>query len=990
MKKPFHLYASTLLTLAIATSALARAGGGCFEEGTPIITPRGEVSIEQLHVGDEIVGGVVQSVIRVEPESYLELTRNGRTLHVTGVHPFQVAPGVFREASRLPGAHRIPATRPAYNLLVSPGGTYIAAGSIVHNKGCFLADTPILRADGSEIWIRDIQPGEELLAFTRAGEVVTGTVLNVITHQVDEYLIVSLERCKLHVTVEHPFYVGDGTFKTLEALTIGDTVYAYDGQGIRPQRIESIERVRSRVRVYNLQTDAPNTYFANRIAVHNKGGCFAAGTLIRTPRGDVPIQQIRPGDEVLSGDGQTVLVHAAFVTRAPVLTLHTSAGDLRTTAEHPVLCRDNQFRDAGVLYIGDRIINQSVGGVSDADWQHHPKIESIETGPPALVYNLSIAAPHTFVADGFVVHNKGGCFPAGVLVTTPSGPRQIETLAVGDEVLAVTEGGQSITTRVRRVYETSSPLLILRFADGTILRTTDEHPLSLANGKFLPAADTSVGAAVRVWRRDRIETTKIVTRNTDPQFIRVYNLEVGAPHTFIAEGVVVHNKGGFGGGRGFGGGGYRGGGGRYVGGGGGGRPMEKDDWMVIGGVVGAAGLIVVLICLAPKKDENLDFCYPRTAINKKAFKTRTLLNFIAKTDTTFTPATLEERARTTFMFAQKNWEARDYLPMRKLMMPDLFAAQSQQLAGLLRNHEINVIADLDVENVDIVNVRYTHKPNDREFTALITAKARDYYIDDQTRDFIRGDRKAARFQEFWTYQWQDGAWLVREIEQTRESDALKDENFFEQFTDTGRDQIYGEEAGKEGPAGPWLEKDVATKATRIERMLNFLVQTDKIWNRQKMIQRARDVFTKVILARESGNVADIPTSDLSADLAAALRQEIESRRAACEIIEFRNFCIRKAELILIRNYLDRAKDEFSARISAHAQKIVLQNGETIRADEYVSPFEAFCVFTRAGNQWNLKEILPPGRGKDLLSQENLDEDSTPDQVQWYYKQTRAN
>jgi predicted lipid-binding transport protein (Tim44 family) len=397
-----------------------------------------------------------------------------------------------------------------------------------------------------------------------------------------------------------------------------------------------------------------------------------------------------------------------------------------------------------------------------------------------------------------------------------------------------------------------------------------------------------------------------------------------------------------------------------------------------------------LVLRAQKKDENLDFCYPRTAINKKAFKTRTLLNFIAKNDNAFTPATLEQHAKSTFIEAQKNWEKRDYAPMRTLMMPDLWAAQSEQLAGLRRNHEINVIADLDIENVDIVNVRYTHKPSDREFTALITAKSRDYYIDDRSMKFIRGDHKPARFQEFWTFQWQDGAWLVREIEQTRESDALKDENFFEQFTDTGRDQIYGEEAGREGPAGPWLEKDVATKATRIERMLNFLVQTDKIWNRQKMIQRARDVFTKVILTRESGNVADIPTGDLSPDLAAALRQEIESRRAAGESIEFRNFCIRKAELILIRNYVDRDKDEFSARISAHAQKNVLQNGQTIRADEYVSPFEAFCVFTRAGNQWNLKEILPSGRGKNLLTQENLDEESTPDQVQWYYKQTRAN
>src|SRR4029079_968053 len=128
--------------------------------------------------------------------------------HVTDEHPFQVAPGVFREASRLDNVWRIPAKLTAYNLLVSPGGTFIAGGCVVHNKGCFLPDTPILRADGSEIWIRDVKPGDELLAFATSGDVVPTTVHNVLTHDVEEYLIVTTEKCVLRVTVEHPFYVG--------------------------------------------------------------------------------------------------------------------------------------------------------------------------------------------------------------------------------------------------------------------------------------------------------------------------------------------------------------------------------------------------------------------------------------------------------------------------------------------------------------------------------------------------------------------------------------------------------------------------------------------------------------------------------------------------------------------------------------------------------------------------------------------------------------
>src|SRR5580693_8812972 len=81
-----------------ATTVWARGGGGCFEEGTPILTPRGEVPIEQLRIGDAVIGGRVEAITRVEPSEYLVI---GDGVHVTAEHPFQIAPGVFRMADRV-------------------------------------------------------------------------------------------------------------------------------------------------------------------------------------------------------------------------------------------------------------------------------------------------------------------------------------------------------------------------------------------------------------------------------------------------------------------------------------------------------------------------------------------------------------------------------------------------------------------------------------------------------------------------------------------------------------------------------------------------------------------------------------------------------------------------------------------------------------------------------------------------------------------------
>jgi hypothetical protein len=107
------------------------------------------------------------------------------------------------------------------------------------------------------------------------------------------------------------------------------------------------------------------------------------------------------------------------------------------------------------------------------------------------------------------------------------------------------------------------------------------------------------------------------------------------------------------------------------------------------------------------------------------------------------------------------------------------------------------------------------------------------------------------------------------------------------------------------------------------------------------------------------------------------------------VTEYRNLCVRKAELILIRNYADLAKDEFTVRISAHAQKIVRKGTIVLSQQQYVSPFEEYWTFGRLDNIWKLKEVLPPARGEKMIAEENVDQESSAQQMQWYSRQTRA-
>ncbi len=362
----------------------ARGGGGCVAAGTLIDTPDGQRPVESLRVGDTVwslqsghrIRASVQAVYAVDPGEYIELTAAGGTLRLTAEHPVQTATGVFTRAdaltgqsvlftatvrSSLTGLRRIPADQPAYNLLVSPGGVFWANGFLVHNKGCFLPDTPITMADGSRRPIGKLRAGDQVLAFTPDGVPVTTSVRRMLTHKVDTYLVVRTATSELHVTEEHPFYVGGGVFQTIDSLRLGDAVQAYDGVGrFTTQRILAMERRRESVTVYNLEVDAPHTYVASGIAVHNKGGgCFAPGTLVATPVGPRAIETLMLGDKVLAPrpDGAVVAaeITGVYLNFTPQLLIHTASGDLRTTDEHPLLSAKGVFLPAGNLQVGMRL-----------------------------------------------------------------------------------------------------------------------------------------------------------------------------------------------------------------------------------------------------------------------------------------------------------------------------------------------------------------------------------------------------------------------------------------------------------------------------------------------------------------------------------------------------------------------------------------------------------------------------------------------------------
>ncbi len=658
--------------------------------------------------------------------------------------------------------------------------------------------------------------------------------------------------------------------------------------------------------------------------------------------------------------------------------VETDHGPLLTTKEHPVGLWDGGFRWASRLQPGDVIRNWQDGRL-----EPHTVVRSTAEPGETLVVNLQVGEPHTFLAEGILVHNKGGgCFPGGTPIQTPAGQVPIETLVPGDDVLAVDPQGNVVTTQVERIHQTKSLPFIVQ-TDRGALTTTVDHPLAMPDGRYVRAGDLQSLNEVLSWERGVLLPTTILGSAPEEWPRVVYNLSVTWPHTFLAAGFVAHNKGGSS---------------SSSRSSSSSSTSEEAPWWVILILILVFGSFFIIIPIVVfvsffkrrrSKAEELDFRYSYAQIARKSKKTEKLLQFVAAQDATMDPAELKKLVESTFRKLQECWQAREYGPMEPLMMPALYAQHNAQIQGMIRNHEINHIEDLKVERIDLVNLRYTEKVDQREFTALISATAKDYYTDDRTGAFIRGDRSAARFQEFWTFQRFEDRWVVRVIEQAGESEILKEENFVAMLTDENVQNLYGETA-KEGTDAAWLDKEEAKKATRIERLLNFLVQTDKLWNRRLMLERARQIFMSVYLAREAGDPQQIPAGDLFPDVAQSLKEQMQQWETEGLRIEYRNLCVRKAELIHVRNYDDRSRDEYTVRIDAHAQQVVRKGDRTEREQPYVTPFEEFWTFGRLDEQWKLKEVVSASQAKQMIGTENIDEDSSAGQLDWYYRQTRAN
>ncbi len=133
--------------------------------------------------------------------------------------------------------------------------------------------------------------------------------------------------------------------------------------------------------------------------------CFAAGTLVHTNKGKVPIESLKLGDEVLSKNDITgeiaykPVVDTFSKQTDKIYTIHAGDEQIKVTYNHPFWIKDQGWKSTEQLKIGDYLIT---------DDNHPVMIKDIEISEnEETVYNFTVAEFHTyFVTDlGIWTHN---------------------------------------------------------------------------------------------------------------------------------------------------------------------------------------------------------------------------------------------------------------------------------------------------------------------------------------------------------------------------------------------------------------------------------------------------------------------------------------------------------------------------------------------------------------------------------------------------------
>jgi len=330
---------------------------------------------------------------------------------------------------------------------------------------------------------------------------------------------------------------------------------------------------------YLLDFENVDTYILHESALNIKvvahNACFPAGTQITLGDGSYKnIEEVQEGDTLLSYDTHNKEFTTGRVTKLSkssqqdLLEIETqNEGVLWSTPGHKIYV-NGKWIFAKDIREGDSLLDSNGNEVK-------VKSTTLHEGTNEVYHLVNVGSHNTYFANNLLVHNWSNaiqpdsgftCFSAGTRITLSNHDEKfIEDIVVGDEVLGW-DGEKLVHSKVTAIDHRHT---VASHADAckslgdepslytineTGIEFTPEHPFLTKEGwkSIVPDPNQEpyksqqepkvlgLGDFIMVngeW--EEVKEVRVVRSNPDE---RVYNITVDGLHSYIADGIVVHNK----------------------------------------------------------------------------------------------------------------------------------------------------------------------------------------------------------------------------------------------------------------------------------------------------------------------------------------------------------------------------------------------------------------------------------------------------------------
>ena len=344
---------------------------------------------------------------------------------------------------------------------------------------------------------------------------------------------------------------------------------------------------------YRVDVETTDNFFissSNSILVHN-APCFVAGTKVHIEsKGITNIEDVKVGDKVISYNHDNDIVEYKEVKKVRIKSdefvvtyVFENGTKLTGTPDHPLFVNGKGYssyspsvtkEDSGLdveqILIGDEVLHIDGYGVTISD--------IIEEEKKEVVYNLDeVEGNNNFFVEDLLAHNRAGfpgsyytdptCFSANVNITLSDGTfKKINEIEVGDVVQGwdgntVEVAGKVISTDHRHTVGSHAEACkslgdepSLYTINDTKVEFTPEHPFLTKEGwkSLVPDPNQEpykTEQEVKVLKEgDEININgtwtlvESISKVRSDSEEKVYNITVEGIHSYLANGIVVHNK----------------------------------------------------------------------------------------------------------------------------------------------------------------------------------------------------------------------------------------------------------------------------------------------------------------------------------------------------------------------------------------------------------------------------------------------------------------